>query len=318
MSHRKLPEPNPRDRHGATPATRGRGLLTWVGPAPDSEQMRCIGAAQLQLQCAPDRRSALLSALPWVAVVHAELPDGNGVDLVQELQRRQPNLRSFVVATQTSFELCRRAFRAGATDVWPAPVHTDVLTEALAATANPGSATGHSLESTDRLRALAVRLLADGIGPWDRARIVSAVAQATQDLEAAGAAASIELSQQDQRLRIELSAPGGPEELEVLRDALLGDPRSHGLARAQLLSDELRLEQTAGGLRIDLVFARADTEAFEPEWLDRSAADAALESVHRGCVPFSAESPLAPVLGAWLGPRAAREAERRAQRSLWS
>lgn len=310
MSHRNSMHPRPI----ATPATRGRGLLAWVGPAPESAHAQVIGAAQLQLQCVPDRRAALVSALPWVAVVHAELPDGDGIELLAELHRRQPSLRSFLVASQTNFDLCRRAFRAGAEDVWPAPVDTTVIAAALAEDAGQAPAVWSATPSVDRLRALGARLLEAGVGARERARVVSAVAQAMYGQTPT----SLDMTRTNDRVRVELRCAGGSEELEALRAALLGDPNQNGLARAQLLTEELRIERSATGLCIALDFRTALEDPTEPEWLDSEAAQAALVAVRNGRPPFPAESPLASVLGTWLGPRAAREAERRAQRSLWS
>lgn len=310
MSHRNPLHP----RTVATPSIRGRGLLAWVGPAPEAAHAHVIGAAQLQLQCVQDRRAALVSALPWVAVVHAELPDGDGIELLAELHRRQPSLRSFLVASQTTFELCRRAFRAGAEDVWPAPVETNVLAAALADNGAQGTAAWSVASTEDRLRALGARLLEAGVGARERARVISAVAQAMHGQTAT----SLHMTRTNDRVRVELRCAGGSEELEAVRAALLGDPNQSGLARAQLLTDELRMERDATGLCIALDFRTAVEDPAQPEWLDGDAANAALVAVRNGRPPFAAESPLAAVLGTWLGPRAAREAERRAQRSLWS
>ncbi|MBI1383004.1 MAG: hypothetical protein GC161_18185 [Planctomycetaceae bacterium] len=310
MSHR-----NPlHTRPIATPTAHGRGLLAWVGPAPESAQAQVIAAAQLQLQCVPDRRAALVSALPWVAVVHAELPDGDGIELVAELHRRQPQLRSFLVASQTNFDLCRRAFRAGAEDVWPAPVDTRVVAAALAQDVGRAPAVWSQAPYVDRLRALGARLLEAGACARERARVVSAVAQALDGQSPT----TLDMVRTDDRVRVELHCTGGGEELETLRAALLGDPNQNGLARAQLLTEELRIERSATGICIALDFRTGLEDPTEPEWLDSEAAQAALVAMRTGRPPFPAESPLAAVLGTWLGPRAAREAERRAQRSLWS
>ncbi|MCB1022392.1 MAG: sigma-54-dependent Fis family transcriptional regulator [Acidobacteria bacterium] len=64
---------------------------------------------------------------PRILVIDENLPDGHGLDLVQEVARRDPAVEIFVLTGEYSTELAVRAIKAGASDYLTKPITVDQL-----------------------------------------------------------------------------------------------------------------------------------------------------------------------------------------------
>ncbi|MCB1021136.1 MAG: response regulator, partial [Acidobacteria bacterium] len=64
---------------------------------------------------------------PRILIIDENLPDGHGLDLVQEVARRDPAVEIFVLTGEYSTELAVRAIKAGASDYLTKPITVDQL-----------------------------------------------------------------------------------------------------------------------------------------------------------------------------------------------
>jgi two-component system, response regulator RegA len=97
-------------------------------------------AARGFLVDAVDSKAAALAAVaarqPRFVVCDLRLPDGSGLDLLEELSQQAPAARAVVLTGWGSIPAALRAFRAGAVDFLTKPASADQIVAALLAEAS--------------------------------------------------------------------------------------------------------------------------------------------------------------------------------------
>ncbi len=318
----------------AAPA-RARDVLRrhvlWVGPAADGLRADVWRANGFDVEQVANARGALLAAIAPLLVVHAALPDGDGLELAAELLRRRPDAHLVVVASQADFATCRRALLLGALDVLPLPVQAPELLRMLQRACDSNSARRTTLGGAARivlesgreehsLRHLVAALVIEGFGPFIRARVASAVAQVLGAPNIAADAMHIE--RVGERLEVTITGRGADLVAAQLRAALGHDPRTSALNRAVRLAENIQCGRSADGWNLVLTFhapAAAETRGWdEREWIDTTGAQAVLSALDKGAPALALNPALGVVVGCWVGRHGERIVERRAQRALWS
>jgi DNA-binding response OmpR family regulator len=326
---------------------QGSAVCLWVGGFEAAELHSAAERAALRMVGARDGRQALRMPLPDVLLVEAQLPDGDGLALAEELMRRSPSLPVLVASAAPGFEIARRALLLGALDILPRPLNTRELDAAFACALASrsesrgrarASADGHTwrlpapAEAANRvLRDLLAHLVREGYGQSLRARVLSAAAELVDNARRHGAASDVtgaELHLRTLAGRLELvvrdSGPGFDPDRALLQPS--GEQRVlGGLARAVALADEHRIESGETGSRVQLGFltpaATRCADGGEVDWseidhLTPELARRVLTDLSRGDVSALALAPAcAAVVARWVAPTAHR---RLAQQVLWS
>jgi anti-sigma regulatory factor (Ser/Thr protein kinase)/CheY-like chemotaxis protein len=298
---------------------------------------------------AADLQSALRRPLAPQARIALELPDGCGLELFLELRRRQRGLRAVLVGRAPSFEIVRRAWRAGAVDVLSLESSADEqIATLLGEAATEETPTASAAEQTwtvdcDRgaherlLRELCAVALARGFGPAARARLCTAAGEALENARLhgyGGGSGPIEVElwlDAPAELRLVVADRGrGCEarqaELDSVAAALPGRAAPGGLLRMRALCDRTRFESTPqGGTRVELVLrnhpAACDAgDGSDLSDLDYLAPERARSLVRELADPErAARLHLPPALAITAGRLlASTSPDRRAQRALWS
>ncbi|NIJ06614.1 two-component system nitrogen regulation response regulator GlnG [Sphingomonas vulcanisoli] len=79
-----------------------------------------------------EQRRALAHFRPQVLVTDVVLPDGNGLEVIDEVRRLHPNLPIIVLSAQNTFTTALRATEQGAFDYLPKPFDLSELTRTIA------------------------------------------------------------------------------------------------------------------------------------------------------------------------------------------
>lgn len=265
-------------------ASSARWCLAVVGLGrPDDSFLDEVSLLGARVARSPSAAEALRSPLPDALLVHAELPDGDGIYLAQELSRRANGCPFALVAPRGDFDTTRRAFRQGAVDVFrdlPAPSELTLRLAPRAGDRNDSSGlvldlaleAGRTREPICQLQSA---LMAKGFGPSVRARAGSAVAELLDNVTRHGfpglaAQARVELRFHSDGFTISVSDQGlGFDAFEQrlnLREALRhagGFAPLPGLARVEALAESVQLEARPGvGCQIQMTF-RDHGAAFE-------------------------------------------------------
>ncbi|MFP6850598.1 MAG: sigma-54 dependent transcriptional regulator [Pseudomonas sp.] len=134
--------------------TRQRALI--VDDEPDIRELLEITLGRMKL----DTRSArnVKEARDWLAkepfdlcLTDMRLPDGTGLDLVQHIQQRHPNVPVAMITAYGSLDTAINALKAGAFDFLTKPVDLGRLRELVAAALRLRSADGQELPVDSRL-----------------------------------------------------------------------------------------------------------------------------------------------------------------------
>ncbi|MDX2257487.1 MAG: ActR/PrrA/RegA family redox response regulator transcription factor [Hyphomicrobiaceae bacterium] len=89
---------------------------------------------------------------PAFAVVDMRLEDGNGLDVLAELNRLRPTARAIVLTGYGNIATAVTAVKLGAVDYLAKPADADEVTDALLAPANSKAAPPENPMSADRVR----------------------------------------------------------------------------------------------------------------------------------------------------------------------
>lgn len=304
-----------------------------------------VEASGARVATATGARDALRRPLPEVLLCAAGLPDGDGFDLVDELQRRGGRLAAILYTDAPSYSSCRRAWQLGAIDLLATPLDRGALTAALERAGAGAAGANHSSPADawtpapgsddDVLRELVALGVRAGLGPAARARLASAASEALDNARRHAAAAQVSVGATVDRGHVAvLITDNGcgfdplEAELDAAPAALAGvAPTPGGLARMRALADDLRIESTPGsGTRVELRIAPHtaaldggdDSDLSDRDWLDPDLARRLLLSPTMGREQNS-DSQLPPALTVALGRlMAVATPSRLAQRALWS
>lgn len=257
-------------------APSARWCLAVVGlERPEASFLAEVDQLGVRVARSASAAEALRSPLPDALLVHAELPDGDGIDLARELSLRANGCPFALVAPRADYETTRRAFLQGAQDVFrdlPAPSE---LAERLAP--RPGQRSDPSelaLELVlepgqihEPIRQLQSTLIARGFRPSMRARAGSVVAELLDNVirhafPGTVARARLELRLHTGGFTVVVSDRGlGFDAFEQrlnLREALRhagGFAPLPGLARVEALAESVQLEARPGvGCQVQVTF----------------------------------------------------------------
>jgi two-component system response regulator RegA len=89
---------------------------------------------------------------PAFAVVDMRLEDGNGLDVIEELQRRRPQARGIILTGYGNLATAVSAVKLGAMDYLAKPADADAVYAALMATPDERNALPENPMSADRVR----------------------------------------------------------------------------------------------------------------------------------------------------------------------
>ncbi len=88
----------------------------------EAEGYRTQGASSLS-----EGRHAAAQFAPQLVLLDLGLPDGNGIELLEELRSERPELSVVVITAETKVEVAVKAMRLGATDYLEKPIGLDRL-----------------------------------------------------------------------------------------------------------------------------------------------------------------------------------------------
>jgi CheY-like chemotaxis protein len=315
----------------------------------DAPAALAIGAALRdrghRVEHAVSAEEALALDVPDVIVCDLELGEGmDGLEFLGELRQRGSAVRAVLLSELPTLEDCRRAMRLGAAELLAKPLQLEELAEAVeAGEPAPALPTANSawtfrrtvradIEPTERcVRELAAFLLRSGIGPSVRARVATACAEVLDN--------AVRHAYPDHAGPVSLEAELGQRELVVrIRDEGAGftpvetfagprrDPIESGLARANALAEELRIDSAPGrGARVELRFVAYRVtfdeddvvDLSELDWFSPGMARRVLEALDRECTDtlFNLSPALAVSVGRMLTAPTLAQSE---QQALWS
>ncbi|WP_263260286.1 sigma-54 dependent transcriptional regulator [Pseudomonas sp. RIT-PI-S] len=133
-----------------------RQKILIVDDEPDIRELLEITLGRMKL----DTRGArnLKEARDWLArepfelcLTDMRLPDGTGLDLVQHIQQRHPNVPVAMITAYGNVETAINALKAGAFDFLTKPVDLPRLRELVATALRLGTRTNEPISSDDRL-----------------------------------------------------------------------------------------------------------------------------------------------------------------------
>lgn len=337
--------------HVAEARPRNRARVAWVGLAePDANTLAALEGAGVHLGRCQGAADALRAPLPQVLVVEADLPDGDGIELAGEIRRRAGGCPFFIVVRRADFELARRAFRAGATDVLLQPPGLPEIEAVL----QPAEAVVEQAEaativteldregSTGALRELLSALTLAGFGPAMRARAASAVAELLENVllhahPTGTATATVRIELESDGASIRVSDEGGgfeaKEHLARARERAFATGsarRLTGLARVEALAERFDLVSHRGAGTVAKLWFRDQPASFSdhdgesaPFELDLGDREYLPPSLARRLLAHTPESEepwfhLPPALSACMGRFLAGPLNpERAQSALW-
>jgi two-component system response regulator RegA len=114
-----------------------------------SRSLRARGFEVAEVASARDVLGVARTFRPDKAVLDLRMPDGSGLDVLSELQRELPALRSIVLTGYGSIATALEAVRRGAFDYLTKPVDADELLRAFAERAEDVAATVPSLQRVE-------------------------------------------------------------------------------------------------------------------------------------------------------------------------
>ncbi len=124
-----------------------RPFLTRLGRA-----MEARGFEVKTAETVAEGMVAVRSAPPAFAVVDMRLEDGNGLDLIEELQKQRPNARGIVLTGYGNLATAVSAVKLGAADYLAKPADADAVFAALMAGNEDRNALPENPMSADRVR----------------------------------------------------------------------------------------------------------------------------------------------------------------------
>ncbi|HHI82843.1 MAG TPA: ActR/PrrA/RegA family redox response regulator transcription factor, partial [Rhizobiales bacterium] len=124
-----------------------RPFLNRLGRAMESR-----GFTVTPCETVADGLAAVRANPPAFAVVDMRLDDGNGLDVIEELQKLRPDARGIVLTGYGNFATAVSAVKLGATDYLAKPADADAVFAALMANSEGRSALPENPLSADRVR----------------------------------------------------------------------------------------------------------------------------------------------------------------------
>lgn len=124
-----------------------RPFLTRLGRAMESR-----GFSVTTCETVIEGLAAVKSNPPAFAVVDMRLEDGNGLDVIEELQKQRPNSRGIVLTGYGNLATAVSAVKLGALDYLAKPADADAVYAALMANIDDRSALPENPMSADRVR----------------------------------------------------------------------------------------------------------------------------------------------------------------------
>jgi len=124
-----------------------RPFLTRLGRAMESR-----GFEVTTKETVAEGLMVVRSAPPAFAVVDMRLEDGNGLDVIEELQKQRPDARGIVLTGYGNLATAVSAVKLGAADYLAKPADADAVYAALMANLDDRSALPENPMSADRVR----------------------------------------------------------------------------------------------------------------------------------------------------------------------
>ena len=124
-----------------------RPFLTRLGRAMESR-----GFEVTTKETVAEGMAVVRSTPPAFAVVDMRLEDGNGLDVIEELQKQRPNARGIVLTGYGNLATAVSAVKLGATDYLAKPADADAVYAALMANLDDRTALPENPMSADRVR----------------------------------------------------------------------------------------------------------------------------------------------------------------------
>jgi len=124
-----------------------RPFLTRLGRAMESR-----GFEVTTKETVAEGLAAVRTAPPAFAVVDMRLEDGNGLDVIEELQKQRPDARGIILTGYGNLATAVSAVKLGAADYLAKPADADAVYAALMAGMDERSALPENPMSADRVR----------------------------------------------------------------------------------------------------------------------------------------------------------------------